>query len=105
MHFGGFTKAWHVREAATIGVGGKRRSACVYICKGCFSEVDKHIKLQADVESVAGSIRSKLRAQGLSIADSGPSIGGQVAIEGSSVSSTNSCMILGTWFNKHPCIC
>ena len=68
----------------------------VYICKGCFSEVDKYIKLQADVELVAGSIRSKLRAQGLSIADSGPSIDGQVAIEGSSVRSTNSCMILGS---------
>ena len=68
----------------------------VYICKGCFSEVERYIKLQADVESVAASIRSKLRVQGLSIADSGPSIGGQVATEGRCVSSTKSCMILGS---------
>ena len=59
------------------------------MCKGCFSEVEK-LKLQADVESAAGSIRSKLRAQVLSIANCGPSIGGQVATEGSSVSGT--CM-------------
>ena len=50
----------------------------VYICKGCFSEVENFIKLQADVESAAGSIRSKLRAEGLSIDDSGHSISGQV---------------------------
>ena len=60
----------------------------VYICKGCFSEVEKFIKLQADVESSAGSIRIKLRAKGLSIADSGPSISGQVATESRSVSGT-----------------
>ena len=70
----------------------------VYICKGCFSEVEKFIKLQADVESAAGSIRSKLLAQGLSIADSGPSIGGQVATEGSSVSDT--CMTLALTYTR-----
>ena len=39
----------------------------VYICKGCFNELEQFSKLQADVQSVGASIKAKLQSQGMTV--------------------------------------
>ena len=45
VHFGGFTRTWRARGPATTHTLQEGSS----ICKGCFSKVEKFMKLQADM--------------------------------------------------------